>query len=294
MERFLAFTEIGAVDLSLARLSEGHADAHAILREASHEPIADALYGVWAAEPPQARVTARRSAGGWILSGRKLFASGARLVERALVTAKAPDGDRLFDVDLSQRNVHRRLGTWPAVGMAASDSLEVELAHVVADESAAIGKPGFYVKRAGFRHGAIGVAACWLGGAIGALRMLDRRFEDFAPDDHQAAHYGFVIATCASMSAMLASAAREIDADPTDERSGGQQRALVVRQVIEEGCQKVLERTGRASGTGPLVFDEEHARRAADLIVYLRQHHAERDLAELGRLSLANKESGST
>ena len=35
---------------------------------------------------------------------------------------------------------------------------------------------------------------------------------------------------------------------------------------------------------GLLTVDEAHARRVADLRVYLRQHHAERDLARLGRL----------
>jgi hypothetical protein len=46
----------------------------------------------------------------------------------------------------------------------------------------------------------------------------------------------------------------------------------------------VLDRTGRALGAGPLSRDEAHGRRVADLTVYLRQHHAERDLAALGRM----------
>jgi hypothetical protein len=41
---------------------------------------------------------------------------------------------------------------------------------------------------------------------------------------------------------------------------------------------------GRALGPAPLATDREHAQRVADLTVYLRQHHAERDLARLGEL----------
>ena len=41
----------------------------------------------------------------------------------------------------------------------------------------------------------------------------------------------------------------------------------------------MLTRTGRALGAGPLGHDEAHSRAVADLTVYLRQHHAERDLA---------------
>jgi len=40
--------------------------------------------------------------------------------------------------------------------------------------------------------------------------------------------------------------------------------------------------TSRALGAGPLGHDEAHSRRVADLTVYLRQHHAERDFADLG------------
>ena len=46
----------------------------------------------------------------------------------------------------------------------------------------------------------------------------------------------------------------------------------------------MLARTGRALGAGPLGHDEAHSRAVADLTVYLRQHHAERDLARLGEL----------
>ena len=52
-----------------------------------------------------------------------------------------------------------------------------------------------------------------------------------------------------------------------------------------------LERVGRALGAGPLGHDAGHARQVADLTVYLRQHHAERDLEQLGRL-LAKEGSG--
>jgi hypothetical protein len=45
-----------------------------------------------------------------------------------------------------------------------------------------------------------------------------------------------------------------------------------------------MNRVGRALGAGPLGHDEAHSRRVADLTVYLRQHHAERDLADIGSL----------
>ncbi|MGH7697581.1 MAG: acyl-CoA dehydrogenase, partial [Candidatus Dormibacteria bacterium] len=51
-----------------------------------------------------------------------------------------------------------------------------------------------------------------------------------------------------------------------------------VRSVVEQGASRVLEVTGRALGPGPLTQDRRHSRRVADLTIYLRQSHAERDL----------------
>ncbi|MDQ6648856.1 MAG: acyl-CoA dehydrogenase, partial [Actinomycetota bacterium] len=50
----------------------------------------------------------------------------------------------------------------------------------------------------------------------------------------------------------------------------------------------VLDRVGRALGAGPLCLDPVQAQRAADLPVYLRQSHAERDLAGLGELAVTD------
>jgi alkylation response protein AidB-like acyl-CoA dehydrogenase len=166
--------------------------------------------------------------------------------------------------------------------MAATESLDVVLDAVAVPGERAVGEPGFYVARRGFWHGAVGVAACWYGGALGAYRMLRAHLQRVDAGDHQVAHFGAVAASCDAMWACLEHAARRID-------RGELQRthALVVRHVVEQGCQEVLLRVGRASGTTPLTFDRAHARRAADLPVYLRQHHAERDLAALGRALLA-------
>jgi hypothetical protein len=54
------------------------------------------------------------------------------------------------------------------------------------------------------------------------------------------------------------------------------------RAVVADAVERVLDLTDRALGPRPLTTDEAHARRVADLRVYLRQHHGERDLARLG------------
>lgn len=279
LQRWQGLAELSATDLVLGRLAEAHVDAVAIGAELG-SPVSDGLWGVWAAEPPSARVDASRSGDGWRLRGRKPWCSGAAVLDRALVTAHADDGRRLFAVDLSDVEVEVVHGTWAAVGMAASGSLSVDLHDAPA---VAVGEPGAYLDRPGFWHGGAGVAACWYGGAVGAARVLLQSVRAGRADAHSLAHLGAVDAAVTAMAAHLAVAAAEIDADPSG--GGAQLRAQRLRASVEAGATEVLDRVGRALGAGPLCLDPVQAQRAADLPVYLRQSHAERDLEGLGALA---------
>ncbi|CAN5310090.1 hypothetical protein BH20ACT9_BH20ACT9_20210 [soil metagenome] len=201
------------------------------------------------------------------------------MLDHALVTAHTDDGYRLFRVDLRDPAAEPRPGRWVAVGMGPSDTIDVDLHAVAVPADGALGGPGWYLTRPGFWVGAVGVAACWYGAALGAARTL-RRGVRARPDPHALAHLGAADAAVAAMATLLRDAAARVDAGGP---SGGlRTSAMQVRASVEAMCQDVLVRVGRALGPGPLTVDERHARRAADLPVYLRQHHAERDLAELG------------
>ena len=128
------------------------------------------------------------------------------------------------------------------------------------------------------------MAACWYGGARGVARALLRAAAKRDIGPHALAHLGAVDIALRTARAALGQAADEIDADPGDLRGEGPLRALRVRALTEAVATDVLARTGRALGAGPLSHDEAHSRAVADLTVYLRQHHAERDLARLGEL----------
>src|ERR1700750_1859587 len=65
-ERWAVLADLAGKDLSLGRLAEGHADALAILAELGGlaSPPAGSRWGVWAAQPPGARLRASRGHGG--------------------------------------------------------------------------------------------------------------------------------------------------------------------------------------------------------------------------------------
>jgi hypothetical protein len=279
-ERWAAFADLAGEDLSLARLAEGHADAVAILAElGGPRPHPGSRWGVWAANPPGPNVKATRRDSIWELHGTKQYCSGARTCTDVLVTAAAGDGARLFAV--STGLLEPNPDSWPAAGMAGSDTLDVGFPGVAA---VPVGPPDAYTNRPGFSHGGVGVAACWYGGARGVARALLSAASKCDVGPHALAHLGAVDLALRTAWAALSQAADEIDADPCDERGEGPLRAMRVRAVTEAAATDVLTRTGRALGAGPLGHDEAHSRAVADLTVYLRQHHAERDLARLGGL----------
>ncbi|GAB2909696.1 acyl-CoA dehydrogenase [Rhodococcus aerolatus] len=272
-QRWDALTALARDDVVLGRLAEAHLDADAILAELTGRRVGPGqVWGVWAAEPPEPVLRAVPHGDGWRLHGTKAWCSGASSSTHALLTARTDDGPRLLDVGLDHPGVTPVPGTWPAVGMARSDS-----GHVAFDDvpAATVGGPRDYLDRPGFWHGAAGVAACWLGGAAGVADALLRP----GLTEHGLAHLGAVTAALGSARALLLAAAAEVDADPGGD---GRARALAVRAAVEAAAMTALERTGRALGAGPLCADAAHATRVADLTVYLRQSHAERDLATLG------------
>ena len=235
---------------------------------------------MWAAEPPGEGVTATRTEAGWRLEGLKQYCSGAHSCTHALVTATADDGRRLFAISTGGPGCHPVPGTWQAIGMAGSDTPDVRITDLPA---VPVGGVEAYVRRPGFQHGGIGVAACWYGGALAVTEPL-RSAAHRGPDPHTDAHLGAVDMKLHAAGALLEQAAAEIDQDPLDSSGAARLRSLRVRAFIEEACSAALSHVGRATGAGPLCRDLRHARNVADLSVYLRQHHAEHNLAELGGL----------
>jgi hypothetical protein len=84
----------------------------------------------------------------------------------------------------------------------------------------------------------------------------------------------------------LRDSARTIDEQP---QSDAQLLARRARAVVEQACEQVIHHVGRALGAGPYCKDRQFARLIADLPVFLRQSHAERDLAALGQQSVSER-----
>jgi len=199
------------------------------------------------------------------------------------MTARLADGVRgLFAVALVDPAVKALPTTWWNAGMAGSDTRPVQFTN---SHAVAVGDPGDYLSRPGFWHGAIGVAACWLGGARRVAEPLYRCAATESADAYSLAHLGAVDSAIAAGDAILATAAAQTDSDPFDRANTAELLARRTRAIVEHAADEAITRTGRALGPGPLCQDGRHAQRVADLSIYIRQSHAERDLAALGRLA---------
>jgi alkylation response protein AidB-like acyl-CoA dehydrogenase len=282
-----ALASIAAVDLTVARVLEPHLDAHAILGQAGEEG-GDGTWGVFAAEGPGEPLRATRLGEAYVLDGRKHWCSLGGDLDRALVSAWVGQERQLFAVDLHHPGVTAVAGTWVARGLAAVDSGPLDLDGVPAT---AVGAPGWYLDRPGFAWGAIGVAAVWFGGAVGVARRMVAASGTREPDQVALMHLGAVDARLHGARVTLQQAAASLDAGDLAGLAGWR-AALRAREVVASACEDVLRRSAHGLGPGPLATDEAHARRVADLELYLRQWHAERDQASLGRLLLDDPGSG--
>lgn len=283
-QRWQRLAELAQADVVGGRLAEAHTDAVAILAELrGPDPKPGQLWGVWAAESGDAALHAHGEGDDVRLDGTKVWCSGAGICTHALVTARV-DAERrgLFAVDLVDPHVLPLPGNWRNAGMADSDTRSVQFTDAPA---VAVGTPGEYLDRPGFWHGAIGVSACWLGGARAVAAPLYERAARESVDPHTLAHLGAVDAAITAAEATLLSAAHQVDEDPLNATDRAELIARRTRAVVETAVEEAIGRTGRALGPGPLAQDAEHAQRVADLTLYVRQSHAERDLAELGRLA---------
>lgn len=284
LQRWQALCLVAQHDLSLAKLYEGHTDALAVMAEVdpAHRPTVGATWGMWAAEPPEGRAVVEAVGDdGLRLTGAKCWCSGAAHVSHGLLTAWHADGRGpvLVRLALDQPGVRVSSAGWQAVGMAASVSIDMAFDGALGER---VGGEGAYLQRPGFWQGGGGIAACWQGGAM-ALAAALLRAVSHTPAGKRSplrlAALGKVGVALQSSAALLRETAAWIDDHPTQDAST---RALALRLTVERNATLVLDEVGRALGATPFCRDAAFAQMAADLPVYLRQSHAERDFAALG------------
>jgi hypothetical protein len=269
-----------------------------------------------AGEPVPGEAEPAGKATGVQLTGSKPWCSLAQFVDHAVVTAHTETGGRAaFAVDLRAAGVTCDVPEWTSRGLREIPSGTVHFDRVPA---VPLGGDGWYFQRPGFAWGGMGVAASWLGGAVALGRYFEAALLRGArsqrePDQVALAALGEVDRILASTIQYLARAAEAVDAaqagaaqsgrDSGHEAAdgepntgggvglnssavGGWSEALRIRGTVAAAVERVQLLVSQNLGPGPLAFDERYGKCIADLSLYVRQHHATRDDAQLGALTL--------
>ncbi|MDR7081781.1 alkylation response protein AidB-like acyl-CoA dehydrogenase [Arthrobacter ginsengisoli] len=292
---------VAAVDVAAGRAIEPHLDASAVLAQAAGQAALegwdcpdfasvhfDGAWGVFAAEAAGLRLEATAVDGCFLLHGSKPWCSLAAQLDHAVVTAHLDDGGRAaFAVDLHAHGVSFEDPQWTSRGLTEIPSGTV---HFDAVPAVPLGDAGWYYRRPGFAWGGMGVAACWLGGAVAVGRgfrdsLLAAADGGRQPDQLALAHVGEIDRTLAALTDHLARTAARIDAGELSD-TGAWSEALRVRGNVAAAVERIQTLVSQNLGPGPLAFDPVYGKRMADLSLYIRQHHAMRDDAQLGARTL--------
>ena len=255
---------------------EPHLDALAILWQAG-DAGRQGAWGVFAAEGGEPlRATPSRWRG---LTGRKPWCSLAGGLDHALVSARVGDERQLFVVDLGAR----RREAVAAPGWLAAWS------HVTPDRSTSTGcRPRRSAIRGGTSNaraspGAASASPLSGTAAPSASRDDCWRPRPREPDQIALMHLGAVDVALHAARCVLGRRPRSSTPAVSTGPDGCPPRCGCGRSS-PTAAEDVLRRAAHGLGPGPLATDEDHAATGRRPELYLRQWHAERDEAALGRV----------
>lgn len=275
--RFERFAALAGESMSLARLVEADADARAIVAELRTSLVDPAVpYGVWASTGARS-ITVREIGGCAVeLYGDQPWCGGATLVQRALLVVDRGNICELIDVTVDPDNIDTS-------GWSTPTFSELGTATMHFDGTAAVklhSETGDYARRPGFWHGAVGVAACWVGATQALLSLHAAAWS--RQDSHSLAQLGAAFSEVEQSTATIRAAADEIDRDPQN-LPAASQRAAWVRYCVDRSCTRALDHLAVGSGPGPFAHNASVTARTDELRMALRQSHGLRDVEDLGR-----------
>jgi len=268
---------LGRTDIPLARLTEGHIDALRILAEAGTTPRAGSLYAVWASRSQSTGLSARRTGAGWELSGTLRFASGAGVVDRALIPVwPADDVHLLLDLDVSSWSADGSV--WQTRAMQVSRSHTFTVTGELVPLSGQVGPPGFYLERPGFFPGGVGVAAVWAGGAARVFDLVRGQGAARASAS-RAMRTGGVRIELASAQGLLVAAGETLQRGPL---AGARDVSTLARAGVAAAVHRALAHLRQLAGAAGLAYQAELTRAVDDLDLYVRQLNPDSDAEWLG------------
>lgn len=287
---------IGAGDLSVARLFEGHVNAISLVGRYGTDnqllSLADAvaegsLSAVWGADDV-AGLKIGNEGGRTELKGRKILASGAGLVTRPVVTATGPNGQVMCLLNLPE-NTQVDLSGWTAQGMRSTATGAVDLSGIAIGPGEVVGSVGDFMRQPHFSGGAWRSCAAHLG----AMEKLVDLFRDHlvsrgrGDDPYQLQRVAACVASAKTARFWVEEAARRLGADDHDTASVVA-FANMTRMVTERSALDIMEAVQRGVGLVSFIRPNPIERVCRDLSTYLRQPVPDLAMSDAARAWLAS------
>ena len=293
-------TEIGGVDLNVARLFEGHLNAVQLVglygtvaqQEATIGTLRDGgLLGVWGADgSPPVSLQQDASTGSWQMAGSKRYASGAGLVRTAIVPVNQPDGVLQLLLLPVEDDARIDLSSWNMRGMRGSASGTYRFDGMEIGAGDMLGGPDDYRQEPFFVGGIWRCAAAQLGAIEALVKIMAVSLKESGRDGHplQMARIGNAIIKARTARLWIEDAAERVETyRPAD---GAERLAEIValsaygRLLTEEVAMGVIDLAERALGLGAFALGHPAETLMRDLAVYIRQANPDAVLLQHGRV----------
>lgn len=264
-----ALIAIGRANLSAGRIFEGHVNAVKLLHLFGG-PLADVadghLFGVWGADGSDpARIVGDR------LRGAKLFASGADVLDRMIVTVRNGDLPQLLLLRRDQLQDRLFPQEWDVSGMKATASGRCNLDGLALSDAILLGSPGDYLTEPHFQGGVWRYAAVQLGAmqalnAITAAQLAQRGQQDAPLQVDRLRHMVIGCETARLWLRQAAQAVERPDATPADAEA-----AILARLITAEEAVRLMNAMDQALGAASFATAHPADRIRRDLSFYIRQ-----------------------
>ncbi|KQT68935.1 MULTISPECIES: acyl-CoA dehydrogenase family protein [unclassified Aureimonas] len=301
---FDALVTLGGIELSLARLFEGHVNALqliALYGTAAQQARVlrvlgeGGLLGVWGAEGPEPVRLVEDARGGVTLSGAKRYASGAGLLHTALVPITEAETGRMHLLLLDVREKARvDLSSFDMRGMRRSISGTYTFDGVPVTPADRIGAPDDYRREPFFVGGIWRCAAAQLGAIEAIVGGLAGELGRTGRDGHplQMARIGQAILSARTARLWIEDTAARIETGAAIGDAPAIAKAVALsaygRLVTEEAAMTVIDLSERGLGLGSFARSHPLEALTRDLSVYIRQANPDAVLLQHGRVLAAD------
>ncbi|WJW80160.1 acyl-CoA dehydrogenase family protein [Bartonella sp. TP] len=299
---FVHMRALGYANPSFGRIFEGHFNAVQLIDcyanpELKHKIFTalanNQLVGVWATNGDKPLQAQQRGQSQYILDGNKIYASGADLLDFAIITIEKTSQTGLMLAIIDVKNKARaQIKHWQASGMRATASGEYDFSNIVISEQDFIGVADDYFKEPYFDGGVWRYCAIQLGCAEAIINdwqiMLQQR--NRVRDPIQIARLGKAKIAALSCAASLSQAIRQIEQSANqisvETTNLGVAAALSARKITENSCLYILNLCEKALGVQAFLTSYEIEQRRRDLGLFLRQAAPDQKLQKAAEILL--------